>query len=227
MPVTAVRNARDRITRLMSDYHEAHFQAGPHRTGVWKVIASHLAPWVPPDASVVDIGAGYCDWINHVRAARRLAVDIWPGVARHAAPGVQTALLDVATGLRTLGDASFDVVLASNVLEHFPPETTASIAGDIAAILKPGGRLIVIQPNFKYAWRTYFDDYTHRSVFTDVSLPALLRSTGLAIEHVEPKFMPYSMQGTLFRPRPWLVRAYLHSPVRPRAGQMLVVARKG
>ena len=141
--------------------------------------------------------------------------------------GVQTAILDVATGLRTLGDASFDVAFASNVLEHFPPETTASIAGDIAAILKPGGRLIVIQPNFKYAWRTYFDDYTHRSVFTDVSLPALLRSTGLAIEHVEPKFMPYSMQGTRFRPRPWLVRAYLHSPIRPRAGQMLVVARKG
>src|SRR5688572_19929723 len=113
--------------RLMSDYHEAHFQPDPYRTTVWQVIAGHLAPWVSPDASVVEIGAGYCDWINHVQAARRLAVDIWPGVARFAAPGVDTALLDAAAGLRGLGEGSFDVALASNVLEHF----TADVAGAI------------------------------------------------------------------------------------------------
>ena len=51
-------------------------------------------------------------------------------------------------------------------------------------MLRPGGRLLVIQPNFRYAFREYFDDYTHRSMFTDVSLPNLLRAQGFEIERV-------------------------------------------
>jgi hypothetical protein len=43
---------------------------------------------------------------------------------------------------------------------------------------------------------------------------------------VEPRFLPYSMRETRLPLRPWLVRAYLRSPIRPRAGQMLVVAQK-
>ena len=118
------------------------------------------------------------------------------------------------------------MVLASNVIEHFDPDTAAGLVGSVAAALKRGGRLLVIQPNFRYAYREYFDDYTHRSVFTDVSLPNLLRSRGFRIDRVEPRFLPYSMRGTRWPIVPWLVRAYLHSPIKPRAGQMLVIARK-
>ena len=54
--------------------------------------------------------------------------------------------------------------------------------------------MIVVQPNFRYAYRQYFDDYTHRSTFTHVSLANLLRSKGLRVLHVEPRFLPYSMR---------------------------------
>jgi len=209
------------------EYHAAHLRPDAGRTIVWQAIAEHLARWIPPAAHVLEIGAGYCDWINHVRAARRVAVDAWMEMPRFAAPGVEPVRLDAASDLRTLGEAAFDVVLASNVLEHFAPETAASIVGDVAALLRSGGRVLIVQPNFRYAFREYFDDYTHRSVFTDVSLPALLRSRGFQIEQLQPKFAPYSMQGARVRPRRWLVRAYLRSPIKPGAGQMLVVARKG
>jgi cyclopropane fatty-acyl-phospholipid synthase-like methyltransferase len=181
---------------------------------------------VPPGAHVLEIGAGYCDWINHTRAARRLAVDAWSGVCAHAAAGVQAQVLDLTQGLEPVGRSAFDVVLASNVLEHFEPDTAAAVVRAVAAVLRPGGRLIVIQPNFRYAWRHYFDDYTHRSVFTDRSLPALLRACGFGIDRVEPRFLPYSMQRRRVPAWPWLVQAYLRSPVRPLAGQMLVVGRK-
>jgi SAM-dependent methyltransferase len=215
------------MTRAAGAYHDVHLTADPARVRVWQAIADHLAPWVPPDGSVVEIGAGYCAWINAVRARRRLAVDIWPAFAQHAASGVETTVLDAATGLRTLGAGQFDVVLASNVLEHFEPDTVESIAGDIGALLRPGGRLIAIQPNFRYAYRQYFDDYTHRSVFTHVSLANLLRAHGFAIERVQPKFLPYSMRDRRVPVTSWAVRAYLASPVKPWAGQMLVIGRKG
>ena len=209
-----------------TDYHAAHLTPDVARTAVWGAVADHLAAWIPPRAHVLEIGAGYCDWINHVRGARRLAVDVWPGVLGHAGSGVDARVLDVATGLATLGDRVFDVVLASNVLEHFDPDVASRITGGVAALLKPGGRFVLVQPNFRYAWRRYFDDYTHRSIFTDVSLPALLRAHGFEIERVQPRFLPYSMRGAGALARPWLVRVYLRSPWKPLAGQMLVVGRK-
>jgi SAM-dependent methyltransferase len=210
----------------VTGYHAAHLAGDPARATVWKVIAGHLSSWVPSNAHVLEIGAGYCDWINNVSAARRVAVDVWPDVARYAAAGVQPAVMDASRELRTLGESAFDVVLASNVLEHFAPDVAASVVGDVAALLKPGGRVVIIQPNFRYAWRRYFDDYTHRAVFTDVSLPALLRAHGFAIDLVEARFLPYSMRGATLPIRPWIVRAYLRSPIKPMAGQMLVVAHK-
>jgi hypothetical protein len=118
-------------------------------------------------------------------------------------------------------------VLASNVLEHFEPDVAAAIVDDVHGLLKQGGRLIVIQPNFRYSSSSYFDDYTHRSIFTDVSLPALLRSRRFEVDVVRPRFLPYSMLGSRLPITRWLVRGYLASPVKPLAGQMLVVARRG
>lgn len=207
-------------------YHDVHLTPHASRTLVWTVIAEYLAPWVTPRAHVVELGAGYCAWINAVRAARRVAVDVWPGLAREAAPGVEPVVRDLTQGVRGLGEGQFDVVLASNVLEHFAPDVASAIVADAAALLRPAGRLIVIQPNFRYAYRHYFDDYTHRSVFTHVSLAALLRLHGFVTERVEPRFMPYSMRERRWPIAAWMIRAYLRLPFRPWAGQMLIVARK-
>jgi SAM-dependent methyltransferase len=207
-------------------YHDVHLKDDPSREVVWRVIADYVSPWISPDDHVVEIGAGYCHWINAVRAARRVAVDSWPEFGTFAAAGVEPVVLDAAVQLPTLGAAGFDVALASNVLEHFDPDTAAAVAGEIALLLKPQGRLIVLQPNFTYAYRHYFDDYTHRSVFTHVSLSNLLRARGFDIEVCHPRFLPYSMRETRWPIRPWIVRAYLASPIKPLAGQMLIVARK-
>lgn len=211
---------------MSGGYHDVHLPEHPARRDVWRVLADYLSRWVPPDAHVLEVGAGHCHWINAVRAARRVAVDTWPGLTQFAAPGVEARVMDASTELPTFPAAHFDVVLASNVLEHFEPDTASSVIGDMHTILKPGGRLLIVQPNFRYAYRSYFDDYTHRSVFTDVSLPNLLRSRGFGIEMVEPKFLPYSMRDVHGTIPAWLLRAYLASPVKPRAGQMLVVATR-
>jgi hypothetical protein len=90
-------------------------------------------------------------------------------------------------------------------------------------VLKPGGRFIIIQPNFRYAAKHYFDDYTHRSVFTDVSLPNLLRAHGFAIDRVDPGFFPTRCAGRSCRSAVDGARVS-RSPFRPMAGQMLVIA---
>src|SRR5215471_6980561 len=110
----------------IAGYHAAHLPEDPSRATVWKVVAKHLSSWVPPQSHVLEIGAGYCDWINNTSAARRVAVDLWPESKRFAAQGVQPVTIDASTALRALGDSSFDVVLASNVLEHFAPDVVGA-----------------------------------------------------------------------------------------------------
>jgi len=209
-----------------SAYHDVHLTEHPARQGVWRVIADYLAPWVPEDSHVLEIGAGHCHWINAVRASHRLAIDMWPDVGRFAAPGVEARVMDASRELPALPAAHFDAVLASNVLEHFEPDTASRIVREVAALLKPGGRFLIIQPNYRYAYRNYFDDYTHRAVFSDVSLANMLRSHGFQIELSKPRFLPYSMKDIRGSVPSWLVRAYIRSPFKPRAGQMLIIATK-
>src|SRR5688500_1946868 len=103
----------------VTTYHDAHLTPDPSRRIVWQAVSDFLARWIPADAAVIEIGAGYCDWINNVQARRRVAVDIWPGMATHAAAGVEPMVLDAGNQLGSFPPGSFDVALASNVLEHF------------------------------------------------------------------------------------------------------------
>ena len=72
-------------------------------------------------------------------------MDLWPEVVTHAATGVTPMALDVARDLSTLGQSAFDVVLASNVLEHFEPDTAAAVVRDVADVLKPGGLFLLMR----------------------------------------------------------------------------------
>ena len=91
------------------------------------------------DARVLEIGAGYCCWINAVRAARRVAVDTWPEIARRTRrPACEAMVLDVVQrSCDRSARGSFDVVLASNVLEHFEPDAAAGLVDEVAACSVP------------------------------------------------------------------------------------------
>ena len=205
-------------------YFRTRFTAVQAREHVWRVVCRHLARYVPPRSIVLDLGAGYCSFINQVRAAEKHALDVFDGVLRHAASDVQ-AHVGVCSDLGRFADGQFTVVFASNLLEHLTRSEVRDTLKEVDRVLRPGGRLILIQPNYRYCSREYFDDYTHQFVFSHVSLPDLLLSSGFSIEAVEPRFLPLTFKGRV--PHwSWLVKLYLRLPVRPFAKQMLVVATR-
>ena len=82
-----------------------------------------------------------------------------------------------------------------------------------------------MQPNFRYCYRNYFDDYTHETIFTDESLCGLLVAKGFEIFHRRARYLPFSLQSRL--PKSYLLtRLYLKLGVPLLAKQMLVVAQK-
>ena len=205
-------------------YYRTRYQPDPRRGPVWKVICDWLQREIPKTAAVLELGAGYCDFINNIQASRKLAVDIHDAVRQSAAAGVEAYVGNCAR-LQFLADASIDAVFASNLFEHLEMPQLRETFAEILRVLKPGGKLLVIQPNFRYSYRDYIDDYTHVSIFTDLSLPDLFASAGFEITRVEPRFLPFSLKAGL-PAHPALVWLYLRSPWRPKAGQMLVIVRK-
>tara|TARA_B110000211_G_scaffold233385_1_gene299455 strand:- start:7721 stop:8386 length:666 start_codon:yes stop_codon:yes gene_type:complete len=69
-------------------------------------------------------------------------------------------------------DNDFDFVLFNAVIEHlYSPD---KILSEIYRILKKDGVLILITPNFKYAFRNFYNDPTHVHPYTPQSLKKIL-----------------------------------------------------
>lgn len=191
---------------------------------VWKVIVKRsLAKWIKPGDDVIDIGAGACHFINQVSAKRRVALDINPGTAGNCGPGVEF-LHGEAPGV--LGGQSFDVAFMSNFLEHLPsPEAVLSLLAGLKSHLRPGARLIVLQPNFALTGAAYFDFIDHKTILTDRSMTEALDLSGYDLLYVKRRFLPYTSKSKLPK-APWLVGLYLCLPPAQflLAGQSLFVA---
>jgi SAM-dependent methyltransferase len=203
-------------------YFDTRYTEDARRTPVWRHIVKYLSRWIPSDADVLELGAGYCDFSNAVKARSRTAMDRDPAFAGYAATGVST-LVGACDDLSAVPAASIDVVFASNLFEHLERPVLLKTLDEVRRVLRAQGRLVLVQPNFRLRPKEYFDDYTHVAVFTDRSLPDLLEAHGFRRRHVEARFLPLTMKSRLaFGHR--LVPLYLRLPWRPLAGQMLVVA---
>lgn len=221
-----------RTTNITVQFHQEYFRTrfvyDPRRDPIWREVARYIQRrYIPADSRVLDLGAGYCDFINNVQARERYAVDIFERLSEFARPGV-VARIGVCTDLGAFADGSLDVIFASNLFEHLTHEELLATLNEVRRVLRLDGRLILMQPNFKLCYKTYFDDYTHLQIFTHEGMYDLLEMAGLKIESMEPRFMPVNMKSTLKLQLPFLpliVRSYLALPWRPLAGQMLVVAQ--
>ncbi|MEY4580171.1 MAG: hypothetical protein RL701_4874, partial [Pseudomonadota bacterium] len=163
---------------------------------VWQVLCSKFfSQYIQPTDSVVDIGAGYCEFSNNIRAARRIAVDANPELVDCAAPGVETHC-GRAEDLSFLADGSIDVAFSSNFFEHLPDKPALNaVVSEIYRVLKPGGKVLVMGPNVKYIPGAYWDYYDHHIPLTELSIAELLQVHNFRIEESIPRFLPYTVKG--------------------------------
>ncbi len=214
---------------MEDSYYKTRYVPDRARPIVWKEIARFLQKYIPDSGVVVDLGAGYCDFINNISAKTKYAVDISPELSKFAGKNV----IKINRGgwnFHEISDSSIDIVHASNFLEHFTDDELAKIMEEVGRILKPKGKLILMQPNYRLAAKNYFDDPTHKKIFSDASLESFLLSHNYKILLKMPRFLPFSMRSnSSLIPHsllPFVVRTYIHSPFKPFAGQMFFIAEK-
>lgn len=205
-------NEAELKAELTRAYELRFGESDQYRRGVWRILLeSFFQPLIGEDKSVLDLGCGWGEFINQVRAKRRLGMDLNPASRAHLAPEVEFLEQDCALPWQ-LPDASLDTVFTSNFLEHLPSkEALRDTLAQAHRCLRPGGNIICLGPNAKCLAGRYWDFWDHHVALTENSLAEILRLQGFEIERSVARFLPFTMSRRRERPL-WLIRPYLRMP---------------
>ena len=203
------------------NYHKTRFKFDPGRLKVWRAITEYLQPYDGVDKTVLDLGCGYGDFINQIQAKKKYGLDLGPDVKNYINKDVKF-INKPSTNLGEIPANTLDVTFSSNLFEHLDRADLDKTMTELKRCMKDKGTLILIGPNFRYAYKSYFDDYTHKTIFTHVSLADLMQEHGFKPIKVMPKFLPLTLKSKLPKSY-YLTKLYLHSPFKPMGGQMLLI----
>lgn len=215
------------VERLRAQYALRFEGRADYRHRVWSALVQYLSRWIPPESVVLDVGCGWGEFINTVRARERYGMDLNPESARRLAPDVRFLHQDCSASWQ-VAPASLDVVFSSNFFEHLPDkESLRRTLEEAYRSLKPGARMICMGPNIRYLPGRYWDFWDHYLPLTHLSMSEGLRLAGFSIEHAIARFLPYSMSQGI-EPPVALLRLYLRMPIiwRMFGKQFLIVAVK-
>ena len=95
-----------------------------------------------------------------------------------------TDKIDFETDALPLADNSVDVVTAVSLIEHL--RSPRMMLAETLRVLKPGGAMILVTPNWRYSYREFFDDPTHVHPYTERSIRFTLKSGGFETPLVVP-----------------------------------------
>jgi SAM-dependent methyltransferase len=223
MAETASREAE-----LRAQYQLRFGSGEKYRDGVWKILCEDFfSRYVRPEAAVLDLGAGWGEFINNIAAGQKSAMDLNPETSRRLSPGIRHIQQDCSREWDVKSE-TLDVVFTSNFFEHlYDKSSVERTVREAHRCLRRSGLLICLGPNIKFVQGAYWDFWDHHVALTEMSLSELLRMNGFVIDTCIPRFLPYTMS-TGRTPPLALVRLYLK--LRPAwrifGRQFLVVARK-
>lgn len=124
--------------------------------------------------SMLEIGCGRGEMLRNFKnlGLEVKGVDLSPEASKFNTD-IEIMVCDVEKNKLPYDDNSFDIIYSKSVLEHFYyPEEYLK---ESYRVLKPGGKILTLVPDWESNYKTYFDDYTHRTPFTKVSLEDVLK----------------------------------------------------
>lgn len=179
---------------------EAYFQTrlsqDKSRQVLWPIICNYLQKFIWKDKKILELACWYGDFINNISAKEKYATDIWEWSKKFLNKEVNFKVWDLSKIWREqpYEDNHFDCIFMSNFLEHLDDEQIQNLMDWIKKIINKNWKIMIIQPNFHYMYKDYFDDYTHKKIFTHVSLCDYIESNWFQMIHCEKKFLPWSFK---------------------------------
>ena len=212
-PHKLLRIAHESPPIVLKEVYDLRFDAKDMaaKDAIWRELGRFFQRYIKSDARVIDIAcdAGY--FIRNIQAKERWATDIRPMASELPSDVrfVQASGLELVDAVPT---DYFDLAFFSNYLEHLPSTEAVLEQLRVAyALLKPGGRVLILQPNIRLVGGRYWDFIDHQTALTEKSLAEAAQMSGFRTAQVIVRFLPYTTKSRLPQ-NPALVRAYLAVP---------------
>ena len=197
------------------------------RVEMWKILCNDFfQKRISRNDRVLEIGAGYCEFINNIQAGSKVAVDINPDVKLYAHPDIEIIISDTGH-MNMIPDNSINVVFASNFFEHLTRNQITATFKEVFRTLAPDGKFIVLQPNIRFCSKDYWMFFDHITPIDDRAFVEALEINGFRIMQVIERFLPYTTKSRL--PKALiLIKIYLRLPLAWRifGQQSLIVSTK-
>jgi ubiquinone/menaquinone biosynthesis C-methylase UbiE len=196
---------------------------------VWRILTIfYFQKFINPKEDIIlDIGAGYCEFLNNIHARKKIAFDINEDIKNYAEKDVKVIIGD-CKDMKQISDKSIDKIFVSNFFEHLKGvEDILKVLGECHRILKENGRIIILQPNIYYIGEAYWFFIDHKIPLTHKSMAEALNLSGFKILLLKKRFLPYTTKSFLSQ-FTYLIRIYLRLPFLQNifGKQMLVIAKK-
>ena len=212
-------------TDLAGMYDRRFAGEAQFRVAMWQVLCrKFFQRYVDRNATVLEVGAGHCEFINNIEAAKKIAVDLSNDTPLYANADV-TVIQSASTDLSAIADHSADVAFASNFFEHISKPDILTTMRELRRVLRPEGKLLILQPNIRYCARDYWMFFDHITPLDDSSLVEALELCGFEAVEVIRRFLPFTTKSALPKSLA-LLRVYLAVPLLWRlfGAQSFVVA---
>lgn len=193
----------------IQEIYERRFEADVQfREIMWQVLCKHFfQQYVSEQDIVLEIGAGYCEFINNICSDKKIAVDINPDTKKYASNDVEVILCQ-ANKMDIVDSDSIDVIFVSNVFEHLERQTINETIQEIFRILRPGGKVITLHPNIRFAYRDYWMFFDHITPIDDRALVEVLETNNFELVEIIVKFLPFTTKSILPKSA-FFIRLYL------------------
>lgn len=213
------------VTSIYSDRFDKNVE---QRNILWKILCKDFfQKFIDPKETVLDLAAGYCEFINNIEAKEKIAVDLNPKTKEMAIKGVKVYEA-LSTNLPKVLGGKVDTIFTSNFFEHLDnkDELMATLK-EANRVLKKGGKIMVLQPNIKLVGGQYWDFVDHTLPVTEKSLAEALELNGFEVTYQKTRFLPYTASAG--KPIvPLFVKMYIKFPVAHyfMGKQTFVIAEK-
>jgi len=197
------------------------------RNEMWKILCrDFFQKYIDPESRILEIGAGYCEFINQIHAVEKIALELNPDVRSYAAADVRI-IQERSSRMNAVGDHSVEVVFASNFFEHLSREEILATFREVYRVLVPGGKFMVLQPNIRFCGKDYWMFFDHLTPIDDRAFVEALEICSFELQELITRFLPFTTKSRLPR-SPFLLRLYLRlRMVWPLFGQQsFILSRK-
>jgi hypothetical protein len=166
---------------------------------VWRALCRYFfQKFIEKTDIVVDIAAGYCEFLNNICAKEKIGFDLNSDAKKVADKGVEIINDSFFKMGQYLKDKKADIIFASNILEHLDSKEDVIETMTIAyQNLSKNGKLLILQPNIKLTGGAYWDFIDHKCPLTEKSVVEAASLAGFKTSKVIVRFLPYTQKSKI------------------------------